>query len=1126
MSLEAASPQLSASVFASAGSGKTWLLVTRIVRLLLAGARPEGILAVTFTRKAAGEMQARLRERLRGYIGLDDTRLTAELARLGVDPTSEHLRRARGLHEALLFAERGLRTTTFHALFQEILRRFPLEAEVPPGFELLETTGELRAQAWEALFAEATRTPDGALARALETLFDRCGGLDGARTALESFLSHRSDWWAYTEEQADALEFADAQLAAFLDWDPSRDPFAEFFAAPTPAELGEYAQLLHGHATQTNLGQAQSLTAALEALASGAPEEAAFTAVRRVLLTDKDEPRVRKPSKAQAKALGDAGEARLLALHAALAARLQDALDGLARAHALAMGCAWHLAGERYLQHYQRLKAEQRVLDFTDLEWRAYRLLNHPDHALWVQYKLDQRIDHLLIDEFQDTNPTQWRMILPLLEELAAAAPERERSVFLVGDPKQSIYGFRRAKPELQAEAATWVKDRLAGHCVPLDRSWRSAPAVIEAVNQIFTNGPLAAQLPDFQPHATHLEDLWGAVELLPLVEPAQGPEPAPREGLRDPLREPRAAAAPPPQLEEGRQIAARIRGLVESGTPVVVDGRLRPATYGDIFILVRSRTHAAALERPLREAGIPYLGTERGTLLESLEIQDLVALLELLTTPYNDLALARVLRSPLFDASDDDLVALAAVPGRGPWIERLQHLAEQGLASPALQHAQRCLARWRTRAGQVPIHDLLDRIFWEGDVLERYRLATREDRRPATAANLTRFLELALEIDSGRYPSLVRFLARLKGLQAGEEAPDTPPAAAGQSRVRIMTIHASKGLEAPIVFLADAAVAPNGRDAFSTLVDWPAEAARPRRLLLIGRRRELDQATLGLVEAADRAEQREQANLLYVALTRARQYLFVSGTASARSTDDTAYHWIRDALAEAATVTPEGGLRLALGTPPVAAREPSAAPAPSPPPAGLDHALAAPALDHEIAPSRSVGIGGQVAAEDEDARTRGIAIHRLLDWLASGIDVDVCRTRLAAELGRPVEDPELTAWFIEAQAVVADPTLAGVFDSACFERALNEVPLLYARGDRRVHGVVDRLVLRADEVLLVDYKTHRIETTAQATALAHHYRPQLALYAEGIRRLWPGRPLRSALLFTATRTLHVVEGV
>ena len=1118
MPQDATSPRANAAVFASAGSGKTYQLVTRLVRLLLAGARPDGMLAVTFTRKAAGEMQERLLGRVRDWAAMDDTELAAALGAIGEATDPATLTRARHLYESLLFAERGVRTTTFHALCQELLRRFPLEADVPPGFELAETTGELRDAAFEAVVASATHDPDSDTARVLETLFEGLNGIDNTRSALDAFLGHRADWWAYTETTSDPVGFASERLQALLQIDMGADPLGDLLNDLNLQKLREFSELLQRHPIKTNLGFVETIATVLH-------EERALTdryeALKTVFLTGKGEPRVRKASAAQAKKMGEAGEDRFLQLHAEFCAELAKCQDVLARQRSLRLNGAWYRAGAEYLEHYQRIKRERRVLDFADLEWRAYRLLNHSDNATWVQYKLDQRIDHLLVDEFQDTNPTQWRLLLPLLEEIAAGDPERLRSVFLVGDPKQSIYSFRRAQPELQAEASRWLVEQLQGEQVPMSKSWRSSPAVMHFVNLLFERTPLGTLLEDFETHDTHHHDLWGRVEVLPLVPKAEKPEPleadphAPLQ-LRDPLEVPRPYYEDDTAYREGQAIARRIQALIDAGLPVGDARSVRPLRYDDIMILLRNRTTSEHLERALREANIPYLGSERGGLLEALEIQDLLALLELLVTPFDNLRLAQVLKSPLFGASDDDLIVLAQTEGKF-WLERLGVLVESGTASPALAVAHRHLSAWRPLAGALPIHDLLDHIYTEGDVIARYRAATPEDQRPTVLANLTRFVELALEVDAGRYPSLIKFLDRLRQLRAGaEEAPDTPPSQGADARVRIMTVHGSKGLEAPVVILADATAPPNDRSTYAPLVNWPVDAERPELFLLLGKKAELDSDTQAELERARTRNLREDANLLYVAVTRARQMLIVSGHERPRGKEDNWYTAIETALDGSAAANDDGVWILEHGEPPAIATEATTGPAPITVSAGLDRRLKTPPSPSEIAPSRQVGIGGLVEAEDEDGLARGIAIHRALELLTgpNPPDAETLAARIAAELALSARRHELDGWIAEAMDALDAPAFADVLRPADDLQARNELPILYQHNGRRVYGMIDRLLVGKERLILVDYKTHRIEPQ-QCEMLARHYAPQLKLYADGLRRLWPKHRIDARLLFT-----------
>jgi ATP-dependent helicase/nuclease subunit A len=612
-------------------------------------------------------------------------------------------------------------------------------------------------------------------------------------------------------------------------------------------------------------------------------------------------------------------------------------------------------------------------------------------------------------------------------------------------------------------------------------------------------------------------------VELMPLVVPPEsGSESAP-SALRDPLAQPRIHDPNSAQLAEGRLIAERIESMVRARTPIQAAEGIRPVGYDDIVILLRGRTHAAAFERALREAAIPYSGIERGTLLDALEVQDLVALLQLLTAPHDDLALAQVLRSPIFDATDDDLIRLARTSGRS-WMERLERVAIEEPTEAPLARAWRMLADWRSRAGSLPIHDLLDRVFHQADVIARYAAAVREDLAASVTANLQQFLELALEVDSGRYPSIVHFLGRLQGLQArGDEAPDSPPAAGAVPRVRLMTIHAAKGLESPVVFLADTATRPAGNRAYQTLVDWPARDERPRLMLMIGRGEDREDRQQSLLDADTGIERREQANLLYVALTRARQYLFLSGSGGSESTEEGWYEPLREAMARLGEPSAAGGHACECGSAPPIPVPTSSRPeeALSPLEAGLSTPLQPPSSEHEIAPSHLVHAGGGIS-DDVDARLRGVAVHRLLDRLSRTPGQpapDIVET-LAAELGLAPRAPELRAWLDEAQGLIGDPALEHLFEPSRFAEAWNEVPLIYTVDDRRVHGVIDRLIRFESRLLVLDYKTHRIEGPEQARALAERYAPQLGHYVAGVARLWPGLPVEAALLLTSTRRL------
>lgn len=1110
----ASAPRDNVTVMASAGTGKTWLLIARLVRLLLDGAEPGAILAVTFTRKAAGEMQARLTDRLSRLAQLDDVALDAELAALGVTPDTDVRHGARGLFERLLRAPFPVRTTTFHAFCQEILRRFPLDADVPPGFDVSEDGGLLEQEALDALYAEATAAPGGELAQALDELSGRCRSPAGVAEALREFLRHRGDWWAWTQDMKDPPAEAAAQLARQLGIAPDEAPEEDFLTPRATAALDEFRALLQRHETAANARHAEQLLAALDA---GRTTGERIDAVIEVFLTAGGEPRKRKASAAQQKSLGVAGERRLLELHAEFSDALLRLLDRRRRLGTFHLSRAWYRAGARLIAIHQRIKRDRRLLDFNDLEWNTYTLLNRGDNAHWVQYKLDQRIDHLLVDEFQDTNPTQWRLLLPLLEELAAGAG-RPRSVFLVGDVKQSIYRFRRADPMLFETAHDWLTTRLAGKSYPLNASWRSAPRIIEFINRVFGAGELHERLIGFEPHASRRSGLWGHVELLPLIQPLAEPmaADAPR-GLRNPLLQPRAEELDRRHYREGRALAARIAGLVAGAVIADRGGGPRAVDYGDIMILMRNRTHMHEYELALRDAGIPYLGGGRASLLDSLEIRDMVALLDVLTTPYDNLALATVLRSPLFGCADADLIVLAQHARAGtagrqrPWLHALAALAPTLTAESPLRRAWEKLQAWKTRADRMPVHDLLDHIYCDGDVPACYLAVFPRHLHPRVQSNLMRFLELALEIESGRYPSVPRFIASLRELHRyAQEALEEPPAEQGLSGVRLMTIHAAKGLEAPVVFLADAARGNASARAFQAVVSWPSAADRPRHFRLAGRKQEIDTDTAALLDGLAAEETREEANLLYVALTRASQYLYISGCAPKRGDERGWYGQIAARLADdPARIDAEGW---SLTDADIPARAPHVQPTPE----------TGSAPDPRLAQRLSVRVepvDGDVeeatpTGSDAEHR-RGSVIHRMLELLSTP-GAEATRATAAREFDLDPEAPLLREWWEEARAVVAAAELRACFDPARYLRAYNEMPVMLEQNGRLVYGVIDRLVIGPDGITLLDYKTRRDIAPGDLARAALPHREQLRLYRAAVHGLWPEQPLRVMLVFTA----------
>ena len=1134
-SLVAAQPDINATVSASAGTGKTWLLVTRIIRLLLVDTEPGSILALTFTRKAAAEMQMRLQERLYQLATADDSTLADLLTQAGISTSGDNKARSRVLYERLLHAEFPVRLQTFHSFCQDILSHFPLEADIAPGFELIENTALLQQQALEELFAEATRNAQSKLAKDLDVLMQACNGPANTKTALNSMLAHRSDWWAFCEHRNDKAAHASQQLQKQLQIDVNTDPYAQFFRVVTREELIDFVDLLRRHATKTNLSHAQQIEHALQAESL---HQSTFERLQAVFLTARFEPRTRKPSKAQATSMGNDGEIAFLELHRHICTLMLDALEISKRIQALELNAVWYRTGQRYIELYQQLKRELRVLDFTDLEWNCYRLLNTADNAHWVQYKIDQRINHVLIDEFQDTNPTQWQLITPLLEEISAGPSERARSFFLVGDEKQSIYSFRRANPELQRQASHHLAENVSAVAVRLDASRRSSPAIIETVNAVFKQDEIQRCMPEFADHNTHLQQLPGSVSVYPLCQldqdTAQQTDDCAATALRNPLLAPRVIDTRTARTDEAKLIADQIDNFVNEQTLISTTDEagndcVRPIEYGDIMILMRNRTHIGIYESVLRDRGIPFTGSQRGSLLDNQEIQDLEKLLDSLVAPFNNLSIAQVLKSPIFAASDADLMSLAQAPKQGKWYQRLLELDQDLDNNHPISRAARLLPRWRKLVDTVPVHDLLDRIYAEGNIIQRYASSVPASQQQRVSANLLRLLELSLELDSGRYPSLSHFLHHLRSLRVHKDGrPDEPVVTEGQSSVRLMTIHASKGLEAPMVVLADCDNQGKHNNAYTALVDWPAQHQKPVRFQLITGQKSIDQTTAEIVRRKQMAQQREELNLLYVALTRARQYLLVTGSACRDKSGW--FEYLETAMKSRPNADQDNAYHISLGhykqRPTADIKHDLTQQAPVVDPR-LTRPMPAPAAaERMIAPSQRVHDDQRAyASQDADGSQRGSVIHRALDLMSRRPPLTADRVRLQIrQESSMTDDVELDHWLDEACQTLNDEKFEHIFKPTDHQKVMNELPVLYQDDGKTVFGLIDRLIVNDDSITLIDYKTHQVDDEAQLDKLAREFSHQLSLYKTGVSKLWPDIQINSGLLFTHSARLLWID--
>ena len=1126
-SQQACKPNASTSVHASAGSGKTWLLISRLLHLLLSDAKPDSILAITFTRKAAAEMQQRLLERLREFSTMSDDKLTEALNIIGVHVDKAMQKKAKNLYENMLRSPKQVSITTFHAFSQQILRRFSLEADIPAGFELIDKTGIFEIEAWDALFADATKSPNSLLAKNLETLFTQCNGLHSTRQALNSFLMNRSDWWAMTQSSDDPIKFAAKALQKQLDIDPNSEPDVSNWFQEHKVQLLAFSELISIHDTKTNL----KIQSNVNRILSGEIfTYSSLLEIKNIFVVKKDNSLKDLVNKTIRTKLGDDNADKLDSLQNILGPTCQEFDDLIIRHRNYKTNLAWFYAGNCYIEHYQTIKQQQRLLDFTDLEWQACQLLNASHHAHWIQYKLDQRIDHMLVDEFQDTNPTQWRLLLPLLEELSAADTERCRSVFLVGDAKQSIYRFRRADSQLFSYARNWLDQHLSANDIPLNKSWRSAPAITDFVNLIFSKGELNTRLNDFSEHSTHLLKHYGEVHVLPMIDNDVQTEQDDAEEpivFRNPLQEPRQEK-PNSRDSEASLLAETIEKLINEKTVITENGLQRPAHYGDVMILLRNRTHIARYELALQKLSIPYQGSAPGTLLSSAEIQDMQTLLDTLNTPYNNLALARVLRSPLFSCSEQDLMKLARFE-KGKqlnWFARLQAIPTED--SKTLARAQSLLTSWYKLAESLPVHDLLDHIYCTGDVMSRFTLGFPEHLHNRVLANLRRFLELALEIDSGRYPSLAQFRARLSVLnKQGREGPDPASDTNLEQKVDIMTIHSAKGLEAPIVFLADTASMPSDKTAYSAFVDWPSGEIQPRLFQLLAKKDLLDSQTRAVLKKQTSAQHREDANLLYVAITRARQYLYISASKPSRKGSSPSwYEYIQKSLNDLELVDSNGyychtsNVAEKITKVNITPKENAKSTLPG--------YIASPSHIEDdadiVAPSQLEN--DAVQQEDSESLTallRGTLIHEVIEkCLANNVVRETLNQQIRNKYSTSISSEAFAEYWQEAITVIDNKENSDLFAPQCFEKAWNEVSISYVnKSGKTVNGIIDRLVQYKDLLVIIDYKTHRNIDIEELNA---QYKKQLQYYAAGINKLWPDIPVEAKLLLTNTNQLVDIE--
>ena len=1101
----ATDPFANVSVFASAGSGKTYLLVHRILKLLLIGVAPAHILAITFTRKAAAEMQARLMNVLSEWAAASDTQLKNIMQALSHPYDDASIAKARKLYEELLFSEQEIRITTFHAFCQDILKRFAIHAGVPAGFRVIENNFDIKQDARKQLFNRAQSEDNDNLRQALFTLLQHCNSVNNVQLVLDTFIDSRSDWQSYTELQDNPVAYAEQKLHQQLF---SKSLDQESCIAKIKPMIRESQDLFTLHASKTFQGYCEKLILFLEI---ADPSYSEIEKIVPVYFKSNLQRREIKPSKALEKSLGAEKMNRLLSLNENICEQLEKLLDHHKKQTLFAFNQAWFYAGSRLIEIYQEIKFKQHCLDFDDLEWYTYLLLNQHENATWVQYKLDQQIQHILIDEFQDTNPTQWKLISPLLDELAIDAHENHRSLFLVGDAKQSIYGFRRANSELQQSAAAWAQENLHADILETDDSYRSSPAIIEFVNQVFSQHHL--NLENFNSHSAIQSQLWGKVEVEPLVKPKELENATPpAQFFRNPLLEAPINIENDCHYYESQNIARKITSLVSSKTPVSTESGTRAIQYCDIMVLARSRSHLAPLELALREENVPFNSTYEKDFLSSLEVQDILALLTYLTQSHNDLALAQVLRCPLYGMSDDDLMQIA-IQEETTWHDKLATYA-QTAALPLAKQAYDQLQNWRNLANTLPVHDLLDQIYFQSNIVQRYAASIARNSELddlyviEIQENLISLLQLSLDIDAGRYSSVQSFLHALQKPNASNALVSSIQKS-NRNAVQVMTIHSAKGLESPAVFLIDTGPQKAKTRAYQAIISWPSNADKPKQFFILGRKDEIDQATQNIVEQQNEKEQLEELNLLYVALTRAKQYLFISGATSKKNQSSSWHSIITNSIKE----YNEKAWIHQFGKPPKI--KPTTTKEQKSFISQVD--LSKPFNEpEEIAASN-------IATKDESLANYGTLIHKIFELINSDSQHEYQELKTAVEfsLNTAIHPNEFESALKEVKACLNAPELREIFQIKAGQESFKEVQISYIQNGKICNRILDHLILDNHSAWIIDYKTTQDVDSNTLHVRANEHLDQIKSYYEAVKKLYPQKSIRASILFTALPAVY-----
>ncbi len=1122
-------PGSSIWVSASAGTGKTHVLTARVLRLMLTGTNPAKILCVTFTKAAAAEMANRVYRVLGEWTALDDAALAGAInARTGEKPDEEMLARARQLFARVLDVPGGLKIQTIHSFCQSLLGRFPLEANLPPHFQVMDdrTAAEFVDEATSAILWDARNALAPAVREALAHLAARINEQQFTELLAALARERRQLRRMFRKHGGEEGLIAATRQALGLKENEDEANLIAEVCAPGNFDAAGLKTLTEALAEGSDAEQKKAASIG-DFIAAGAKGAEFLESYLLVFLKKDGDPRKTLANKKTVEdnpEITDVIEAetgRLLAFTTSIKTlRCAENTAALLR-------LAW-----AFLDHYSAAKARHALLDYDDLILKTEQLLGHEGIAPWILYKLDGGIDHILVDEAQDTNPEQWRLIEALSNEFftGAGAQEQLRTLFAVGDAKQSIFGFQRADPaefthaRIRTEEKTAAVD-LAFENVALTLSFRSTAAVLGFVDEVFADPDVNRDLTLDGEKIAHQENRRGESGLVEIWPPEVAEPEALPEDWALPSEQLGVASA---DARLARRIALRIRKMTGGSEKLKASGRAIRA--GDILVLVRRRgPFVDQLLRALKALDVPVAGADRMVLTDQLAVMDLMALARFALLPGDDLNLACVLKGPLAGLDEDELFALAYDRGESSLWQRLKTGRAE---SPRLTETHGFLAAVLSRADYATPYEFFARILNVGEESEGGaggRQALNARLGAEVNDPIDEFLSLALAFERAHAPSLQGFLA---WLEAGE-AQIKRDMEQERDEVRVMTIHGAKGLEAPVVFLPDTCQVPKRGETFLWLdgedfIIWPGAAANESGRVAEARQKARDKASA------------EHRRLLYVALTRARDRLYIAGWDGQKKRPEECWYNILDRafvrLAEgsgsviqdieedgqsirrletaAETVVPDKkpGRRKSdgiAGLPDWTRQAPADEPLPLKP----------------LAPSRpdtdEPPVNSPMRAQRDLALKRGRLVHSLLEFLpelepdsraraaekflevrAAGLDADA-RAEIWQSVRRVLEDEKFAPLF--APGSLAEVSIAGRV------------------GERALAGQIDRLVVSGDDVLIVDYKSNR-PPPKTAEGISAAYLRQMAAYTEAIEQIYPGKNVRAALLWTEEARLMPLD--